>query len=250
MEYKVSTAVRTGRQHESRGLPCQDRTAVWREDGTVCAALADGAGSRRDSQVGADCVTSHIARLLCREFDGLWEMPEGALARYLTDSCVQALAEQDPPLYELACTLLFFAGQRDGRFLSGHLGDGVALRVTEGSTEVFSPPENGVYQNETYFITAEDAADHLRLRRGTLPPAGAVLLMSDGMAESLYQRTTGAPASACKRMAQWLLEGEEETVSQALADNMEHIFSQRSGDDLSLVVLAWNEAEEGEEDDG
>ena len=126
----------------------------------------------------------------------------------------------------------------------------MALRVTEGSTEVFSPPENGVYQNETYFITAEDAADHLRLRRGTLPPAGAVLLMSDGMAESLYQRTTGVPASACKRMAQWLLEGEEETVSQALADNMEHIFSQRSGDDLSLVLLAWNEAEEGEEDDG
>ena len=70
------------------------------------------------------------------------------------------------------------------------------------------------------------------------------------MAESLYQRTTGVPAAACKRMAQWLLEGEEDTVSQALADNMAHIFSQRSGDDLSLVLLAWNETEEGEEDDG
>ena len=250
MEYKVSMAVRTGRRHESRNQPCQDQAAVRRENGTVCAALADGAGSRKDSRMGAACVTRQITELLCREFDGLWEMPEGALKCRLVESCLQAMAEQETPLYDQACTLLFFAGREDGRFLSGHLGDGLQLRVTEQGAEVFSPPENGEYLNETYFITSEDAWEHLRLRRGRLPSAGVVMLMSDGMAESLYQRTTGLPAAACRRMAQWLLDGEEETVSRALADNMERVFSQRSGDDLSLVMLAWDETEEGERSDG
>ena len=241
MEYKASLAVRTGRYHEAQGVLCQDRAEVFRENGTVCAALADGAGSRASSHVGAACVTHHISRLVCREFEELWAMADGPLARYLTESCIRELSRQKQPTNDLACTLLFFAGRPDGRFLSGHLGDGIQIRITGGTASVFSPPENGDYQNETYFITTEDAASRLRLRRGILPPSGALLMMSDGMAESLYQRDTATPAAACLRMASWLQEGEEDVISQALAENMDRVFSRHSRDDLSLVILAWEE---------
>lgn len=239
MEYKISMAVRTGRYHEIQGVPCQDYVELCKENGVICAALADGAGSRANSDVGAMCVTRHISRLLCQQFEKLWNMDDEPLAQYLTDSCIRELDRLQPPIYEMACTLLFFAGQSDGRFISGHLGDGIQIQVADGRASVFSPPENGDYQNETFFITTNDAASRLRLRRGFLVNSGEMLMMSDGMAESLYQRDTGVPASACCRMAAWLRDGDGDVISQALGENMERVFSHHSRDDLSLVILAW-----------
>ncbi|MCI8400271.1 MAG: protein phosphatase 2C domain-containing protein [Oscillibacter sp.] len=240
MEYKMSAAAWVGRRHQELGVPCQDCFALERsEDARVCcAALADGAGSRTRSELGAACVTRCVSRLLCGEFDALWETED--LAGYLVRRCVQALALEEPPVYELASTLLFFAGHSDGRWIAGHLGDGVQIHVgDDGALSVFSPPENGAYQNETFFLTAPDAAEHLRLRRGRSEGPGSLLLMSDGMSESLYQYATGTPAPACRKVAQWLRDGDEEAVSQALEQNMKQVFSLRTGDDLSLAAVCW-----------
>lgn len=239
MEYKISLAACAGRSHLSAGRPCQDKVALYRNGCAVCAALADGAGSCASSDLGAACVTQCTSELLCRRFDDLWAMEDGVLAEELIQTCTRVLCQQEPPIYELASTLLFFAGHADGRYLSGHLGDGVQVFVQNGTALVFSPPENGEYQNETFFITADDAAEHLRLHRGRLEDPGALLMMSDGMAESLYQQSTGEPAPACGTIARWLEDGDEETISQALEFNMRQIFSKRSGDDLGLVVIAW-----------
>lgn len=238
MEYKVSHAVCTGRHHRAAGLPCQDKIALVRGEGVFCVALADGAGSRTDSDLGADCVTRCTAELLAGEFDRLWALGD-ELAEYLIETCVHALAQLEPPVYEMACTLLFFAGHEDGRYLSGHLGDGIQIAVKDGAAAVFSPPENGDYQNETFFITSLDAKEHLRIRRGKTEDSGALLLMSDGTAEVLFQRSTGIPAPACITIADWLQEGgSEETISQALASNMREVFIRHCGDDFSLAVIA------------
>ena len=221
MEYKMSHAIWTGRRHQAENIPCQDRTAAERRGPVCCAALADGAGSRSSSDIGAACVTRYAAGLFCQRFEELWEMED--LAGYLAQGCAGALAREEPPIYELASTLLF----------------GVQILVEDGLLSVFSPPENGTYQNETFFLTGDDAAQHLRTRRGRLEGPGALLMMSDGLAESLYQYASGTPASACRKVAQWLQDGGEEAVSQALERNMEQVFSQRTGDDLSLAVVAW-----------
>ena len=251
LEYKASMAVRAGLYHKTHGMSCQDRVAVHRENGVVCVALADGAGSREHSAVGAELVTQHIVKLLCQNFREVQDMADTSAVHWLKDSCIQKLLQLEHPLRELACTLLFFAAQEDGTFLSGHLGDGIQISIKHRVAEVFSLPENGEYQNETYFITGQDAADHLRMQKGTLSESGGLLMMSDGMAESLYQRRTGRLASACQQMVQWLQEGEETAISQALENNMERIFSKHSEDDLSLVLLTWNEApHKGERSNG
>lgn len=239
MEYKVSWAVRTGRHHRLEDIPCQDWVTVRREDGLVCCVLADGAGSRSRSELGAECVTQAAAELLTREFEALWVLEQLPLAETVISRCVQALNSLEPPIYELACTLLFCAAHRDGRFLAGHLGDGVMILETKGDLSVFSPPENGAYQNETYFITGADAVSHLRLQRGRWQEKGALLMMSDGTADSLYHYADGTPAAACRTLAAWLQEGEEETVSQALQDNLERTFANRTNDDMSLILLSW-----------
>ena len=81
--------------------------------------------------------------------------------------------------------------------------------------------------------------ERLRLRRGRSEGPGSLLLMSDGMSESLYQYATGTPAPACRKVAQWLRDGDEEAVSQALEQNMKQVFSLRTGDDLSLAAVCW-----------
>ena len=239
MEYKVSWAVRTGALHVSQNLPGQDRIRVCREAGTVCVALADGAGSRENSHLGAECVTNAVSQLLCREFDSLWELAPAQRRVQILEHCLRALECLTPPVYELASTLLFFAADGNGRFLSGHLGDGVQILVDRRGSQVFSPPENGAYQNETYFLTGTDAAEHFRLRQGRLEIPGVLLLMSDGVGESLYQYKTVQPTPACGTIARWLQEGEAEVITQALEKNMEQAFAAHSADDLSLAVIAW-----------
>ena len=239
MEYRISYASCAGVYHLESEIPCQDKIALCREGDVFCVALADGAGSRASSELGADCVTRCTAELLRRRFDGLWDMGD-RLAGYVLDVCVDALAQLGPPLPDLASTLQFFAGYKDGRYIAGHLGDGIQISVRDGEPEVFSTPENGAYQNETFFVTGEDALAHFRVRLGQLDGPGALLLMSDGMADVLYQRSTGIPASACRTIARWLQKGgDEDTVSQALTSNMQEVFSKYSNDDLSLAVIAW-----------
>lgn len=248
--YKASCGVYTGQYHQMEGSPCQDKIALHQTREVLCAALSDGAGSRPDSGLGAACVTRHVSQLLCSQFDMLWTMEPDSLANLLVQSCQTQLAQEDPLLDALACTLLFFAGHQDGRYLAGHLGDGVQILVQGDQLSVFSPPENGDALNETFFITEDRAAEHLRLRRGHWVASGALLLMSDGMSASLYQQETGQPAPGCRTLAKWLRQKDETTMDQVLFDNMDRLFSRHSPDDLSLVLLVWEPQEETEEEMG
>ena len=68
--------------------------------------------------------------------------------------------------------------------------------------------------------------------------------MSDGTADSLYRYADGTPAAACLTLAAWLRDGEEEIISQALRDNLEGTFANRTSDDMSLILLSWEKGEE------
>lgn len=239
MDFKISLAAVTGRYHLQEQEDCQDMVCQHRSETCVCAALADGAGSRAESGLGARIVTETVSRALSSRFDEFWAMDEAVLAETLVNECLAQLRKQGKPLYDMACTLLAFAADESGRFLTCHLGDGIIVMDDFSRLSLFSAAENGVYLNETYFITGADAVSHLRIRRGTLPDCGAMLLMSDGAAESL-SLGNGAPADACRRIAAWLYEGEEEAVSEALSRNMREVMSKRSVDDMSLAVIAWD----------
>ena len=245
MEYKVSWAAAAGRRHRQENIPCQDHVTVLRDKEVICCALADGAGSRSNSHLGAQCVTQTVAHQMTQYFEALWELDDAALAAEVISSCVQALSQLEPPIYELVSTLLFCAAHQDGRFLAGHLGDGVMVLEQSHTLSVFSPPENGEYQNETYFITGPDAQQHLRLRRGAWMEPGTLLMMSDGTADSLYHYADRTPAPACQTLAGWLRDGEETVISQAIQDNLEGPFARRTSDDMSLIVLNWQDVGNG-----
>ena len=92
-------------------------------------------------------------------------MAEGELGRQVLGTALAALAATGLPLEELGCTLLFYACG-GGRFLAGHLGDGLMALVQGEDCRPLSLPENGENPSETWFVTSPDALEHLRLLRG------------------------------------------------------------------------------------
>lgn len=239
MIFKASCAAMAGTAHRQTGTPCQDSVRIHRENGILCAALADGAGSRPASHRGSDQATRLVCRLLCTDFDELYAKAPMAAAQDILAQCLAGLNSLPEPMYDLASTLLFFAADDRGRFLSGHLGDGVQILVNQNAAQVFSPPENGEDPAVTWFLTSPDALEHFRITAGVLPDHSALLMMSDGMAAGLYRYDTREPARACATIARWLREEPEDVVCEALQENMQQLFSHKSADDLSLAVICW-----------
>ena len=230
---KTAAAVRQGTGHLMQGLPCQDRAAGSSRPPCAAVALCDGAGSRQHSERAAECLSQWAVQWLPGVFDRLYRLPEEGIAAVLLQEGLAQLRELEMPLDECLCTFLAFARHEDGRWIAAHIGDGCILLPDA----VLSFPENGRYANETYFFSGPQAARHLRVRKGRDRTATAVLLTSDGCADALYDRCTGSPAPAVRKLCAGLETHTQEEAQQALARNLSEVFSGRSDDDLSLALL-------------
>ena len=71
-----------------------------------------------------------------------------------------------------------------------------------------------------------------------------LVLMSDGVEDSLYNSTKKQLAPITKDIIQWLDYGSEEEVSSALDENLKNIFAVKSSDDLSIAILRKNQLKE------
>ena len=72
--------------------------------------------------------------------------------------------------------------------------------------------ENGLYKNETFFLSGADAAERLRIRTGKAEIDTAVLLSSDGCQDALYNWGLKQAAPAVTRINGWLDKYEEKEV--------------------------------------
>lgn len=244
--YRVAGTVATGRSHAAANTPCQDRIGSNRREDMAAIALADGAGSRARSEYGAAIAVRSALRLLTTQFDELYmlcEQDPAAARAFIHKRLMRALQRQAKRLQcdesALASTLLCAAHKGD-RFVAAHLGDGVIARVnTQGVASTLSHPDNGEYANTTYFITDPSALNKIRLYHGsdTSDLAGLVL-MSDGCAESLYEKSTGMPAQAVTKLMTWTQNLKHDEINNILKANMEQLFTRKSADDCSLILLS------------
>lgn len=212
----------------------------------ACVALADGAGSRPRSEIGAEAVVRTTLRMLSSQFDVIYEMCVDAeeSARHhihgrLLESLRHAASRHDCDVRALASTLLFVA-HKGNRFLAGHIGDGLIARIDEaGTPHTLSPPDNGEFANTTVFVTDPTAVERFRLFHGGPEQSTAgYVVMSDGCAESLYDKRTGKPALAISKLLSWNQELSRKKMDGILAANLEQTFSKKSADDCSLALLS------------
>ena len=244
--HRVACGRIVGRSHAATAAPCQDFVSVYRSSTMACIALADGAGSRPKSEHGAEAVVREVLRVLSADFDDFYKKccsEPRDLGRNLHQKLITALCNeaelQDCEVDALASTLLFVA-HKGNRFIAGHIGDGVIAQVDEtGTPTVLSFPENGEYANTTVFVTDIKAAEHLRLYCGeTKPNFLGFVIMSDGCAESLYDKKLSQPAAAITKLLTWNKDLSRPKVKSILAGNLEGAFSKKSSDDCSLALLS------------
>ena len=175
-----------GKSHISRGICCQDSHAIKQlENGWVVAAVADGVGSAKNSQIGskiaARIVVDFCVKYMPPDYSviGIKSMLRTAY-NYALKQIVKESEKTGEPLesYDTTLTTVIYDGHR---IYYGHSGDGAIIGLTVfGDYVKITAPQKG-----------EDLVSVIPLRAGYTSwvidsyeeELAAVMLMTDGMLE-------------------------------------------------------------------
>lgn len=172
----------------------QDAFAYGKTEKNCCLCLADGAGSKKYSSLGAKYLVQDMCSFLMDNAAMLFEEDPDQIRsqamRCIRDSLKKTAEQQNVKYSELSSTLLCFL--TDGRsFLTIHLGDGVILAERDGCINVLSFPMNGDSKRSTALTTMITAEQHLRVCKETCEMISIVWMMTDGAMYEVFQENYG-----------------------------------------------------------
>src|SRR4051794_33858457 len=154
--WRVSACSVQGVSHIKTDQPCQDANEWRTRDSLLFGAIADGAGSAKESQRGATLACRTSIELLAKDFPD----PEGKTPAELLEPLKKAftvaretvLAEaksSNLPIRELSCTLILLVAWPTG-VVAAQNGDGAALVLNPGGElKAITRPAQTEYLNET-----------------------------------------------------------------------------------------------------
>ncbi len=240
-----------GSSHLARGVPCQDAHVIGSRPPRIAesfwAVVADGAGSARCSQLGAQLACDYLGRRISRWLSihhGSSEpVDEQVIRGWIKDTrarLAQCAAREGHPLREYACTLSgIVVGPQQA--ICFQIGDGaIVVRDGQDQCQVVFWPEHGEYVNTTYFLTDETFDQTLAVQPLCAIPE-AVALFTDGLqrlALHLASRSVHVPffAPMWDRLAQEG-PGQAVTLEPGLRRFLSsHAVDQRTDDDRTLVL--------------
>lgn len=137
----------TGPHHLSKGEDNQDRVLQTTHNGLTLIAVSDGAGSLKNSGLGAD-IALQAAETALHEID---EVSDDS-AIYIVEQARAAVLEQDD--HELGCTLALCLTDMSSWAVAG-IGDSFAVVQANGALIHFSSAPNE-YANITQLLTSVD----------------------------------------------------------------------------------------------
>ena len=241
-----------GASHVRSGLPCQDFSVVadLPGNGGLLLACADGAGSARHADVGAETACRALIAEVNR-FAGaggrIDTLTRDTAATWLdaVRAAIQTQADTvNLPTREFACTLVAaLVGDASAAFLQ--VGDGAIVTASAtAAPEVVFWPEQGEYANTTYFVTGADAHQRLRLDVRTTP-VHDVALFTDGLQHIALRYETRLPHQPFFDPMFARLRADEQWpgLGGALASFLgSEAISTRTDDDCTLVLACRCEA--------
>lgn len=240
--WKSSNYEVIGRYHLKHGLPCQDKTLRLDHDGVSIIALADGAGSAKDSEAGAKAAVESAAHFVGRNFDALVNTADGSDVKLqIYETVISKLQEvsqfMECQITDLASTLLL-AAVKDDAFLIVHIGDGVIGYLENSELKVASSPQNGEFANETVFMTSVGAQQMINITKGKIGQIEGFVLMSDGTASSFYNHKRGQLAAPLKSIFKKNSLLSNVDATHWLKGIFDEFIVTRTTDDCSIAVMS------------
>jgi hypothetical protein len=247
--WRVVGSVQRGQRHIKTGHPCQDvlRWELWRGE-TLLAAVADGAGSARFAEVGAELAVSSAFDTLVQSLpkDPVKLFPDAvkALLNGLLTGARKALSEEaarrEVSVRDLATTLLVLVATPQWA-AAGQIGDGaVVIGDGKDNWRALTVPPLSEYLNETVFLSSEKAREQTQISFWPGPVRQAAL-MSDGLQMLALKMPASEPHRPFfKPLFGWLDDAKELQLAQAQLESFLRSprVTERADDDLSLLVGA------------
>lgn len=179
-KYHIFRAVITGTKHSDSNFPSQDYCDYSRnEDGSIIAAISDGASSAPFSEFSSivnvntfiDCLSEkydkeNFVKMFLAKFKNSfftnYKIQHGCIEGYSTLAGVKIDEENS---------------------LVAHIGDGAVFgKKINGDIDIISGPDNvSMQKNRTHFTIENDAENHFTVKNFDFSQYVAVLLVSDGV---------------------------------------------------------------------
>jgi hypothetical protein len=207
--FKHIMLTQTGKDHLPDNIPCQDSVAYNADQHVHVLVVSDGAGSKRLSHFGSQCIVDTLSRhlpnvftdfLLLLEQSGKSNAQMKLDEQQVKDAIMSKLLEElrgvamreACDVDDLAGTLLFVAFNQF-HYIAGHIGDGFIASYhangVQDAVRIVSEPEGEA--NLTIFVTTQGAVDHLRLTSGSMHNIRGFFLASDGIQERCFHPKFG-----------------------------------------------------------
>jgi hypothetical protein len=245
--WHVAAASVRGTSHEKTGQPCQD-AHYWRllTDAGLVLAVADGAGSAAQGQIGATIASwtaattlyAHLSRSPRPRDAAGWEAclttaVEAAQAAVYAEATARQVARR-----HLATTLILAVATADHVAVM-QIGDG-AVVVEDGAGNVIALtlPLSGEYANETLFLTASNALATAQMHVWSGKPT-SLGAFTDGLQRLALSMPSGVPyAPFFTPLFRFVA---AETNAKAAREQIEGFLrservTDRTDDDLTLVI--------------
>ena len=237
----VGSAVR-GTYHEKINRPCQDFFSYYKSPELTIICLADGAGIYENSNLGAKKSCEFLINYFKDNYKSIFNNDlEVFKQEFITDIQKHLLdfaTQMNIDNKELSSTLLFTAVYRNN-YIVGHIGDGVIGAFNSDSLMMLSKPENGEFINQTYFTTSENCLSHFRINSYKFKnnqPLGFII-MSDGTAESLYDRKKNIFSHGVLKLFYWMSNTKAREMKNLLTENQKNVFRKKTHDDCSIILM-------------
>lgn len=249
---RIVAASRIGKSHEAAGTFREDAFSVLNrlDEGWFAVAVADGLGSCALSRTGAALATSAATTYLARYPVPYMKLDPESVVRLAAARARRVIEiraqETGRPVREYSCTLLLVVGvaQEKGWCVATfQAGDGlIAEAGWEGRIQELGAADAFAYSGEVHPLTGSEVARTWRTRSHVhtfARPPGAILVMSDGVADDLIPISANGPilmGEIAKALAQ---PAPEDALLDLLAYEKKGSF-----DDRTLVVVPLSPAVE------
>ena len=229
MRYKYAHGITSGDSDTTREPESRGRVEIVDRNGVAVFVLVDPSAARNVSALQSKQMAEAASALMTERFDEMFAAREDSISK-----AFQAQAEDKVKAWRHRSSdpevSLLFVAVKENRYLAAHMRDGLIVRY-DGSGSILSGPEMG------------GRGGKLRVYKGMLQEPFGFMLMTRGACRSLYETGADSLSPACGTFFEWLREHDEETVSEALVENIRKYFIKDTETDIgvALMISAGNE---------